>query len=104
MWERLEPNDADGLYSAACYRAVTAGVFRTDPRIADAGPQADAEADKAMAWLKRAVVAGFNTPQRLAQMMRDSDLDAVRDRADFHRLMAELFDRGFPTDPFARRN
>ena len=55
-----------------------------------------------MSWLAKAVAAGYNTPQRLAHMTRDSDLDALRDRADFRRLLAELFDRGFPKDPFAR--
>ena len=56
----------------------------------------------AMSWLAKAVAAGYSTSQRLAQMTRDSDLDALRDRADFRRLLAELFDRGFPEDPFAR--
>ena len=48
------------------------------------------------------MAAGYSTPKRLAHMTRDSDLDALRDRADFRRLLAELFDRGFPRDPFAR--
>ena len=30
MWEKLNLNDAVGLYNAACYRAVTAGVLRAD--------------------------------------------------------------------------
>ena len=68
----------------------------------DAGQQADAEADIAMSWLAKAVAAGYDAPQHLAQMTRDHDLDALRDRADFRRLLGELFDRGFPKDPFAR--
>ena len=102
MWEKLNRTDAVGLYDTACYRAVAAGVLRTDGRIPDAGKQADAEADTAMRWLAKAVAAGYSTPNRLAHMTRDSDLDALRDRADFRRLLAELFDRGFPKDPFAR--
>jgi len=31
-----------------------------------------------------------------------SDLPLLRDRADFRQLLAELFDRGLPADPFAR--
>jgi len=43
--------------------------------------------------LKKAVAAGYSTSQRLAHMTRDSDLDALRDRADFRRLLAELLTR-----------
>jgi hypothetical protein len=102
LWEKLNRNDAVSLYDAACYRAVTAGVLRTDDRAPHAGQQAESEADIAMCWLAKAVAAGWDTPQRLAHMTRDRDLDALRDRADFRRLLGELFDRGFPKDPFAR--
>jgi hypothetical protein len=34
-------------------------------------------------------------------MTQDPDLDPLRHRADFRRLLAELFDRDFPADPFA---
>ena len=94
--------DADSLYNAACYRAVSASLLRAEDRKPDAGEQAEAEADKAMLWLAKAVTAGYDTPQHLAHMTRDTDLDALRDRDDFHRLLAELYDRGFPKDPFAR--
>ncbi len=102
LWEKLDRNDVDSLYEAACNRAVTAGVLRADDRTPDAGQQADAEANIAMSWLAKAVAAGYDTPQHLADMTRDHDLDALRDRADFRRLLGELFDRGFPKDPFAR--
>ena len=102
LWEKLNRNDAGSLYNAACYRAVTAGVLRADDRTPDAGQQADAEADIAMSWLAKAVAAGYDTPQHLAHMTRDHDLDALHNRADFRRLLGELFDRGFPKDPFAR--
>src|SRR5262245_19777806 len=104
MWERLKRDYADSLYNSACYRAVTAGLLRTNARTDDADREADAEADKAMIWLAKAVAAGYNAPQNIAHMMRDSDLDALRDRADFRRLMGELCDQGFPSDPFARSN
>jgi hypothetical protein len=99
LWEKLDRNDTGSLYNAACYRAVTAGVLRADSRTPDAGQQADAEADIAMSWLARAVTAGYDD---LANLTRDPDLDALRNRADFRRLLARLFDRGFPKDPFAR--
>ena len=102
LWEKRDRNDADSLYFAACFRAVTAGVLRADDRTPNAGQRADAEADIAMSWLAKAVAAGYHAPQHLAQMTRDRDLDALRDCADFRRLLAELLDRGFPKDPFAR--
>ena len=50
---------------------------------------------------ERAVAAGYHTSQNLAHMIYDPDLNALRARADFRRLLAELLDRGFPADPFA---
>jgi tetratricopeptide (TPR) repeat protein len=101
MWERLDRKDADSLYGAACFRAITAAVFRSKSSLADGARQASIEADKAMAWLSKAVAAGYDTPQQVAHMTQDPDLDSLRDRDDFRRLMAELMDRGFPADPFA---
>jgi tetratricopeptide (TPR) repeat protein len=87
MWEKLNRTDADSLYIAACVRAVTAAVLgAADPSPAGA-KQADAEADRAMAWLKQAVAAGYKD---LANMQKDKDLDALRQREDFKKLMAEL--------------
>ena len=40
-----------------------------------------------MEWLKQAVAAGFKDA---AQMKKDKDLDAFRDREDFKKLLAEL--------------
>ena len=91
---------------AACTTPPASGpspraCCRADTRRPDAAGQAEAEAAKAMRWLARAVAAGYDTPRHLAHMARDSDLDALRDRADFRRLLAGLFDRGFRPDPFA---
>jgi hypothetical protein len=79
MWEKLNHTDANSLYSAACMRAVTAATA--------GAKQADAEADKAMAWLKQAVAAGWKDA---AHMQKDHDLDALREREDFKKLLAEL--------------
>src|SRR5262249_39801411 len=49
--------------------------------------QAEAEADRAMVWLGRAVAAGYTNAAHLKQ---DSDLDALRDRADFATLVTQL--------------
>jgi hypothetical protein len=87
MWEALRRGDAGSLYIAACLRGVTAAVIRkTDPS-GEGGKQADAEADQAMAWLKQAVTAGY---KNAAHLKRDRDLDFLRDRADFTKLVAML--------------
>jgi hypothetical protein len=87
MWEDLKRTDADSLYNAARMRAVTATVLRAaDPSPAGAR-QADAEAERAMAWLKQAVAAGY---KNAAHVKEDKDLDALRDRADYAKLVAKL--------------
>jgi serine/threonine protein kinase/tetratricopeptide (TPR) repeat protein len=87
MWESLRRADADGLYYAARLRAVTAAVCRAADTSPAAGARAGAEAERAMALLKQAVAAGYKDAARLKQ---DRDLDALRDRADFTRLVTTL--------------
>ena len=87
MWEKLKRTDAGSLYNAACFRAVTAGVLRAGGRAAASVKDAAAESDRAMSWLKQAVAAGYND---VAHMAKDDDLDPVRDREDFQKLIAEL--------------
>ncbi len=82
LWEKQQRTDADSLYDAACMRAVTAGVLGASDKTA-----ADAEAERAMAWLKQAVSAGY---KNAAHMKQDSDLDALRSRPDFRQLLASL--------------
>jgi eukaryotic-like serine/threonine-protein kinase len=87
IWEKLNRTDSDSLYKAASFRAVTAAALRAADKSASAGHEADAEADRAMAWLKQAVSAGYKDA---AHMNRDSDLDSLRAREDFKQLVAEL--------------
>ena len=86
MWEKLNRPDADSLYNAACYRAVTAAVQAKNPT-ADAVRLAKDDADRAMQWLHQAVQAGY---KNAAHMKKDADLDPLRERADFKKLLAEL--------------
>jgi serine/threonine protein kinase len=83
MWERVA-TDAGSLYDAACCRAVTASVLRASGGEV-AATSAMAEADRAMDLLTRALAAGFDN---LAHMEQDGDLDALRDREDFRKLIA----------------
>jgi tetratricopeptide (TPR) repeat protein len=88
MWEKLHRADAQSLYTAACMRAVPAAVLRAADSTPVGAKQADAEAEQAMAWLKQTVAAGYKDA---AHMEKDKDLDALRDREDFKKLLAELF-------------
>jgi serine/threonine protein kinase len=87
MWEKLNRTEPNSLYKAACFRAVTAAVLRSVEKSAVTAHQADAEADRAMAWLKQAVAAG---DKDLAHIKQDKDLDSLRARGDFKKLVAEL--------------
>jgi serine/threonine protein kinase len=87
MWEKLNLKSVNYFYNAACMRAVTAGAFAAADKSPEGAKQADAEADRAMAWLKQAVAAGFT---HAAHIAKDTDLDALRDRQDFKTLIAEL--------------
>jgi hypothetical protein len=87
MWEKLGRTDAESLYHAARFRAVTAFVVRAvDPSVVGAS-EADREADRAMDWLKQAVDAGFSDAARIAQA---ADLDDLRNREDFQALAARV--------------
>jgi len=89
MWERLNRTDGNGLYNAACFRAVTSTILKADPKTpaVDATRLATEEADRAMAWLHKAVAAGFKDARLVA---KDTDLDALRGREDFKKVLAEL--------------
>jgi tetratricopeptide (TPR) repeat protein len=86
-WERLGRSDAIGLYNAACFRAIAAGALRSAARSPEGAEKARAQADRAMAWLERAVAAGFRDVARIAI---EHDFEALRDREDFKRLLAEM--------------
>jgi tetratricopeptide (TPR) repeat protein len=83
LWEMQQRTDATSLYQAACCRAVTAKILRDT----DATRAADNEADRAMAWLRKAIAAGFKDA---AKLKADPDLDALRGRGEFGALTAGL--------------
>ena len=45
------------------------------------------EADKAMTWLTKAVAAGWKDAEHIK---KDADLDSLREREDFKKLVADL--------------
>jgi tetratricopeptide (TPR) repeat protein len=85
--EKLNRTEPDSLYKAACFRAVSATVLRAADKSASTAHDADVEADRGMAWLKQAVAAGYKDAPK---MKTDTDLDALRGREDFKKLVAEL--------------
>jgi len=87
IWEKLKRTDFQSLYKTACICAVTATVLRAADKSASAANQASAEADRAMASLKQAVAAGYKDT---AYIKKDKDLDSLRAREDFKKLVAEL--------------
>jgi tetratricopeptide (TPR) repeat protein len=89
IWEDLKRTDAEGLYAAAGMRAVAAALH------ARANQQAEdtEDADRAMTWLTRAVAAGFNDRDRMEE---DNDLDSLRTRTDFRKLVESMPDLTAP--------
>jgi serine/threonine protein kinase len=77
------------IYHAACIlaRCVALAERDTDLSLAQRKEQADAYADRAMDTLRRALQNGYKDA---ANMKKDSDLDPLRARPDFQRLLAEL--------------
>jgi serine/threonine protein kinase/tetratricopeptide (TPR) repeat protein len=90
--EKKNPPDAWSLYNAACCRALTAAA-QAQAGEPGAARLAKEEADRAMAWLTKAVAAGFVD---VAGLCRDADLDVLRDREDFRKLLADLVAKAPP--------
>jgi eukaryotic-like serine/threonine-protein kinase len=85
----MTPND---LYDLAC--VLSLGV----PHARDVAQRQSLTAE-AIDTLRAAVAIGWrNAPYT----SRDPDLAPLRGNAEFRRLVAGLFDRAFPADPFAR--
>ena len=89
---KLWPGNSSELYDVACEFSLCVPIVR----------EATAKtryADEAISALQAAAAAGWSNAAHTA---RDPDLTSLHDRTDYNALLAELFDRGFPADPFAR--
>jgi serine/threonine protein kinase/Flp pilus assembly protein TadD len=88
-FEALNPGGTVGMYEAACNRAVCAAAILEDPKTpaADATRLAREQADLAMAWLRKTIDAGYHNA---VLVKHDTNLDALREREDFKKLLAEL--------------
>jgi eukaryotic-like serine/threonine-protein kinase len=84
--ESVSTPTPEQIYDLACTRAKLAAAA------ADSGSglspaEARAEADQAMAALRRSVAAGFNSAEKI---QKDTDLESLRNRDDFKKLIQEL--------------
>ena len=82
-------NPVDDAYNAGCVLAQCVPLADKDAKIPEAKRKelAQSYADRAMALLRQAVAAGY---KNAAAMKKDTNLDALRSRDDFKKLLADL--------------
>jgi serine/threonine-protein kinase len=85
----------DDLYATACAHSLLSGVA-PEKGSGLTTADADAEATEAMAALRRAIRAGYHD---LAHLRKDPELDSLRRRKDFQKLLKELETKGKTKDP-----
>ena len=101
-WERAArlydalkfPNGEQAFFRSCCHAGLAGLAAR--PGSAVSAEQGQAESDRAMSWVRRALALGYRNPDAYRT---ETALDAIRDRPDFRRLMMDL---AMPADPFAR--
>jgi serine/threonine protein kinase/tetratricopeptide (TPR) repeat protein len=81
---------AEQLYDAACAYALCVGAAKRAKSPVPEGPGSKKLEDEAMSLLKQAVTKGF---KNAAHFKQDKDIDALREREDFKKLLAELDNR-----------
>jgi serine/threonine-protein kinase len=94
LLERLPTRSPVDCFNLTCFHARLAGISGL-PGSGLSAAEGQAEADKAMSWLRRAIAGGF---RNLMVLRTESDFDPLRSRPDFEHLIMDL---AFPDDPFA---
>jgi tetratricopeptide (TPR) repeat protein len=88
MKERAGPGaPGEQLYNAACAYALCAGAAKQAKNPVADVPDSEKLIEEALALLMQAVAKGF---KNAAHMKEDKDLDALRPRLDFQKLLAKL--------------
>jgi hypothetical protein len=82
-------NPQDDAYNAACAMAQCIPIVDKDVKLPKPKRQVltQSYADRALALLRRAITKGYKDA---ANMKKDTDLDPLRSREDFQKLLAEL--------------
>ena len=85
-WEESKKSPSPGdLYNRACWNTRLSVLVRAADPSPPGTKQAEADADRAVEYLRKALAAGF---RGLARMEKDPDLDSLRGREDFKQLLA----------------
>ncbi len=86
---KFDPDTSDCVYDIACVFGLCASKARKDSTLAAPKQEELAKqyADEAMTHLRLAVEKGY---RNVAHMKNDTDLDPLRDRDDFKKLLADL--------------
>jgi tetratricopeptide (TPR) repeat protein len=87
--EKLPQADDEDLYKLACVRAQLSRLAGSGQAPLTSPEQAERRQylDQAMDALRKAIASGYRD---LAELRKDTYLDPLRDREDFHKLVAEL--------------
>jgi tetratricopeptide (TPR) repeat protein len=84
--ESVSAPTPEQIYDLACTRAKLASAAADSGSGLSPG-EARAEADQVMAVLRRSVAAGYNSAEKI---QKDTDLESLRNRDDFKKLIEEL--------------
>jgi len=96
--ERLKPADPESQFELSrCTARISATVRAADPSRTGA-EQADADAARAMDWLKKAIVAGWKDRTKVET---DPAFKALRGREDYKKVVAELAEKSLPKSHLA---
>jgi hypothetical protein len=91
VYPLVEAKQSSGptLYDAACIYSLCSAAARKDGKLvtAERDKLAEQYASRAFDLLRQAIQKGYKD---VAHMKKDKDLDALRDREDFKKLLAEL--------------
>jgi hypothetical protein len=85
LWAKTPPQDIEMRFERGRVLALLAGLGK-DPKSGVTPAEAAAFAEESVPALREAVTSGWNLPDEL----KEPDFDAIRDRADFKKLVAEL--------------
>jgi hypothetical protein len=79
-------------YNLACVYALAAGAIAADTAVGaeEKSRLVDQDVTLAIDWLGKSRSDYLNTRQAVQHMKQDTDLDSLRSRPEFKRLLAEL--------------